>query len=175
MSAGEFVIRSGARADGWPLTVLYLRSRTVAMPWLVSPHDEAATRWWMEHVVLTVQRVRVAQSGDRLLGFAAVEGQWLEQLYVAPEAQGSGVGRALLYAAKEASPGGLLLHVFTRNVRARRFYEAAGFVLTEQGDGRGNEEREPDCTYAWSAAARTTRRGIQSPGSTADCDGPHSR
>jgi len=132
VSAGEFVIRSGARADGWPLTVLYLRSRTVAMPWLVSPHDE---------------------------------GQWLEQLYVAPEAQGSGVGRALLDAAKEASPGGLLLHVFTRNVRARRFYEAAGFVLTEQGDGRGNEEREPDCTYAWSAAARTTRRGIQSPGS----------
>lgn len=156
MSAGELVIRNGSRADGEPLTALYLRSRTPAMPWLARPHDEAATRWWMEHVVLAERRVWVAQSGDRLLGFAAMEGQWLEQLYVDPEAQGRGVGRALLDAAKEASPGGLLLHVFTRNVRARRFYEAAGFVLTEQSDGRRNEEREPDCTYAWSVASHTS-------------------
>jgi hypothetical protein len=95
---------------------------------------------------------------------AAMEGQWLEQLYVDPDAQGRGIGRALLDTARKASPGGLLLHVFTRNVRARRFYEAAEFALTEQSDGRRNEEREPDCTYAWSAAARSTNSGIQPPG-----------
>ncbi len=93
-----------------------------------------------------------------------MEGQWLEQLYVDPDAQGRGIGRALLDTARKASPGGLLLHVFTRNVRARRFYEAAAFALTEQSDGRRNEEREPDCTYAWSAAARSTNSGIQPPG-----------
>lgn len=93
-----------------------------------------------------------------------MEGQWLEQLYVDPDAQGRGIGRALLDTARKASPGGLLLHVFTRNVRARRFYEAAEFALTEQSDGRRNEEREPDCTYAWSAAARSTNSGIQPPG-----------
>ena len=88
------------------------------MPWLVSPHDEPATRWWMEHVVLAAQRVWVAQSSDRVLGFAALAGHWLEQLYVDPEAQAGGVGRALLDAVKDCSPEGLMLHVFTRNVRA---------------------------------------------------------
>ena len=37
----------------------------------------------------------------------------------------------------------------SRATRARRFYEAAGFVLVEQSEGSGNEEQEPDCTYAW--------------------------
>ncbi|MDQ3430921.1 MAG: GNAT family N-acetyltransferase [Actinomycetota bacterium] len=135
------------------MTVLYLRSRAAAMPWLVSPHDESSTRWWMVHVVLAGQRVWVAQCGSRPVGFAAVDGHWLGQLYVDPGAQGRGVGRALLEVAKDARPDGLRLHVFTRNTRARRFYEAAGFVLVEQGDGRRNEEREPDCTYAWPAAS----------------------
>jgi len=76
-------------------------------------------------------------------------GHWLEQLYVDPGAQAGGVGRALLDAVKDCSPEGLMLHVFTRNVRARRFYQAAGFILTDQSDGSRNEEREPDCTYTW--------------------------
>jgi len=125
VSGGGLSIRDGSRADTEPLTTLYLRSRAAAMPWLLSPHDEPATRWWMEHIVLTAQRVWVAQSNDRVLGFAAVDGHWLEQLYVGPEAQAGGVGRALLDTVKESSPAGLMLHVFTRNVRARRFYEAA--------------------------------------------------
>ena len=68
MSVGGLSIRDGSRADTEPLTTLYLRSRTAAMPWLVSPHDEPAARWWMEHVVLAAQRVWVAQSSDRVLG-----------------------------------------------------------------------------------------------------------
>ena len=92
----------------------------------------------------------MAHRGDgRPVGFSAVDDGWLQHLYVAPSAQGAGVGRALLADAQAAWPGGLRLHVFSRNVRARRFYEAAGFVLVGQSDGAGNEEREPDCTYAW--------------------------
>ena len=149
MSVSNFIIRDGSRTDDEPLTALYLRSRTAAMPWLVSPHDEPGTRWWIEHVVLAKQRVWVAQSSEGPLGFAALAGRWLEQLDVDPEAQARGVGRALLDAAKAHNPEGLTLHVFTRNIRARRFYEAAGFLLTDQNDGSGNEEREPDCTYTW--------------------------
>lgn len=119
------------------------------MPWLVSPHDEPATRWWMENVVLAAQRVWVAQSDDGVLGFAAVDGHCLEQLYVDPEAQSRGVGRALLEAVKSRNTAGLMLHVFTRNTRARQFYDAAGFLLVDQSDGSRNEEREPDCTYTW--------------------------
>jgi len=150
VSGTDFGIRDGCLKDAQELTKMYLRSRATAMPWLVSPHDEPATRWWMEHVVLGDQRVWVAQSGDHLLGFASKAGGWLEQLYVGPRSQSGGVGRALLESVKDSSAEGLMLHVFTRNCRARRFYEAAGFVMTEQSDGSRNEELEPDCTYAWS-------------------------
>lgn len=119
------------------------------MPWLASVHDKAETLWWFRQVVLARQDVIVASDGDHLLGFAALDGQSLEQLYVESEAQGSGVGRALLAAVKETRPGGFFLRVFTRNIRARQFYEALGCVLTEQSDGYRNEENEPDCMYWW--------------------------
>ncbi|MDQ2738186.1 MAG: GNAT family N-acetyltransferase [Actinomycetota bacterium] len=145
----ETSLRDALPGDAAELTSLLLRSRIRAMPWLVSPHDELATRWWMQQVLLTEQCVRVADCGSRLLGFAAVTDTWLEQLYVDPDHQGEGVGRALLEDAKRLRPGGLRLRVFTRNAPARRFYEAHGFDLVEQSDGHNNQEREPDCTYAW--------------------------
>jgi putative acetyltransferase len=154
VTGNPFRLRDAAPSDAGPLSALYLRSRTEGMPWLISPHDDAETRLWVEQVVLVEQHVRVAHGGDRILGFAAVDGSWLEQLFVDPDHQGRGVGRALLDDAKLASPGGLSLHVFTRNERARRFYTAAGFVLSAQSDGSRNEEREPDCTYVWSPRSR---------------------
>jgi GNAT superfamily N-acetyltransferase len=147
------VLRDGAADDADRLTDLFLRARATAMPWLAVVHTAAETRWWMEHVVLAGLRVRVADGGCGPLGFAAVEGSWLEHLYVDPAAQGRGIGRALLEDALGALSGPVSLHVFTRNERARRFYEAAGFVLTGDGDGSGNEEREPDCTYTRSVVS----------------------
>lgn len=146
--------RPGRSADADPLTELYLRSRSTAMPWLTSPHDEAATRWWMEHVVLDGPTVHVAHDDRRVVGFCVIDGDWLEQLYVDPAAQGRGAGRVLLDRAKDDHPDGLRLRVFTRNAPARRFYECAGFTLVEQGDGSTNEERERDCTYAWHGRVR---------------------
>jgi hypothetical protein len=49
---------------------------------------------------------------------------------------------------KADRPAGLSLHV-SRNAPARRFHEAAGFVVVEEGDGSDSEEGEPDCTYLW--------------------------
>jgi RimJ/RimL family protein N-acetyltransferase len=66
------------------------------------------------------------------------------------------VGRRLLHAVTADRTASLSLHVFARNVRARRFYEAAGFVLVGAGDGTLNEEGEPDCTYRWSGRHQPT-------------------
>jgi GNAT superfamily N-acetyltransferase len=149
VTTGAFHVRDGVPGDAEQLAALYWQARAVAMPWLLNPHDETSTRRWMEHVLLVEQRVRVAEYEDRPRGFAAVNGAWLEQLYVDPDHRGLGVGRMLLDDAKQARPNGLSLHVFTRNVPARRFYEAAGFKLADQSDGQRNEEQEPDCTYTW--------------------------
>ena len=143
------LLRDARPGDAAELTSVLLRSRTHAMPWLVSPHDEPSTRRWMQHVLLEKQRVRVAHGASRVLGFAAVTDAWLEQLYVDPHYQGRGVGKLLLEDAKRLRSKGLRLHVFTRNERARRFYEVHGFKLVRQSDGHDNEEQEPDCTYAW--------------------------
>ena len=145
-------LRDAGAGDAEALATLLLRSRAAAMPWLVSPHDEASTRWWVRHVLVAEEHVRIAHEQGRLLGFAAVSGDWLTQLYVDPDHQHHGVGRALLDDAKGRRPDGLRLHVFTRNTSARRFYETAGFTLVGHSDGHDNEEREPDCTYAWTPA-----------------------
>jgi len=149
-------LRDAVATDAEELASLFLRSRAQAMPGLASPHDEPSTRWWVQHVLLAEQHVRVASHGSRLLGFAAVAGDWLEQLYVDLDHQGRGLGRTLLEDAKRLKPAGLRLRVFTRKAPARRFYEAAGFVLVEQSDGVGNEEQEPDCTYAWTPSPTGT-------------------
>ena len=73
MAGYFFMLRDGVRYDADQLTALLLRTRADAMPWLRSPHDEHSTRWWMEHVVLAEQHVRVAAAGTRLLGFTAVK------------------------------------------------------------------------------------------------------
>ncbi len=147
MVAVEFALRRGVASDTVPLTDLYLRSRSTAMPWLATVHDRAETLSWMMQRVLSEQQVIVAQERERLLGFAALDGDWLVQLYVDSDVQGGGVGQALFSAVKASRPEGFSLHTFTRNTRARLFYEAHGRVMTEQSDGSRNEENEPDCTY----------------------------
>ncbi len=91
-----------------------------------------------------------ADADDRALAFVAVEDGWVEQLYVDPPWIGGGVGDALLTVAKRSNPAGLQLWTFQVNARARRFYEARGFVAVELTDGAGNEERAPDVRYVWS-------------------------
>ncbi|NAZ84373.1 GNAT family N-acetyltransferase [Kineococcus sp. R8] len=119
------------------------------MPWLATPHSDEETADWMAGVVLRDLTVLVAHEGDVVQGLLALAPGWVEHLYVDPAAQGRGVGHLLLSQAQRRSPSGLQLWVFTRNTPARRFYERAGFRLVEQGDGRGNEEREPDSRYRW--------------------------
>ena len=148
-------LRAGRAEDADVLASIHIRSRAAAMPWLPVLHEESETRGWMRGIVLADQRVLVAERGGRPVGFAAVSDGWLEQLYVEPEAIGTGAGRPLLDAVKAENPDGLSLYVFSRNARARRFYEAAGFVLVAEGDGGGNEEGEPDCTYRWSGTSAT--------------------
>lgn len=144
------VLRRGDRLDAVALSTLHRRSRAAAMPWLPVLHDEASTRWWVEHVVLADQDVVVAEVGGAAVGFSAVAGGWLEHLYVAPQAQGRGVGSALLAAVLDRCGGSIDLRVFARNAAAREFYERRGFVLVGEGDGADNEEGEPDRTYRWS-------------------------
>lgn len=123
------------------------------MPYLPVLHTDLEVLKWIKGVVLRNSAVTLAVSGDGLAGgFASVRGGVVEHLYVSPHLQGQGLGTLLLATAKAASSRGLRLHVFQRNLAARRFYERRGFRLVELRVGSANEEGEPDAVYEWASS-----------------------
>jgi GNAT superfamily N-acetyltransferase len=77
--------------------------------------------------------VHLAWDDARLVGFLALKPQvgCLDQIFVLPDAQGRGIGRALLDFAKARLPNGIWLRTAAANTRACRFYERNGFTPGE--------------------------------------------
>jgi GNAT superfamily N-acetyltransferase len=120
-------------------------------------HSDAEVRDWFASVVLPGREVWVAEKVDGgLAGLLVLEDDWVDQLYLAPECTGRGLGSQLLGRAKSLRPNGLQLWTFQSNTGAQRFYERHGFVAVERTDGGGNEERSPDIRYEWRPAGRSS-------------------
>lgn len=83
------------------------------------------------------------------MGFAEPTGGRLNALYVAPPAQGMGVGSALFEYAMALQPQGFDLWVFQRNTRALDFYARYRCAEVRRTDGADNVEREPDVLLRW--------------------------
>jgi ribosomal protein S18 acetylase RimI-like enzyme len=146
----DWRVRPAARADAELIAAIFASSRRAAMPYLPLLYTESEVLEWIRDVVLRDSSVTLAVSGHTHAGgFASVGRGVLHHLYVSPRLQGHGLGTLLLAAAKEKNPSGLRLHVFQRNLSARRFYERRGFTLLELRDGSSNEEGEPDAVYEW--------------------------
>ncbi len=143
------LIRPARPQDAHGIAEVHTAARRDALPYLPDLHTDDETRSWIGSVVIPCQTVWVAESGGRVVGFAALKSGTLEHLYVLPSEQGKGTGSRLLLKAKALSPTGLSLWTFQRNARARAFYEHRGFTAVEFGDGSGNEEGEPDVLYRW--------------------------
>ena len=142
-------LRRATAQDADAVTAVFLDSRAAALPWLPELHSRAETRWWVEHVALVRCRVWLATDGDDVLGFAALSDGRLEHLYLRPGRRRQGIGTLLFRQVQAEQPAGFTFAVFTRNVAARGFYERLGCRVVAEGDGRDNEEQEPDVTYEW--------------------------
>ena len=95
------------------------------------PHD-LAHRW----------DTTIAEAGNRMVGFLAVvlPESRMDQLFVAPHAQGCGIGHRLFEMAKQKMPNGFWLSTQPENARARAFYERAGMRLERiEPDQSGNK------------------------------------
>jgi GNAT superfamily N-acetyltransferase len=147
----EVALRPAGSADAAEIAEIFLEAHADAMPYLPRLHTDDEVRGWIRDVVLPGDEVVVAEVDGRLAGFAALDEDLLDHIYVHPELQGRGIGDALLARVKELRPGGFRLWVFQRNT-ARRFYERRGLRLVELTDGAGNDEREPDALYEWRPA-----------------------
>jgi ribosomal protein S18 acetylase RimI-like enzyme len=111
---------------------------------------EAETRARILQELAAGWSVYVACSGDKtIVGFLALKphNNCLDQLFVAPAAQRSGIGSALIEFAKHSMPAGMWLRTDVDNLGACRFYERSGFK-------RGEIKRHPalshlTVTYHW--------------------------
>ena len=107
--------------------------------------------------------VILAEVEEELAAFACVfpdehptYGAFLDNLHVAPQRTGQGIGRRLLSAVAERllndeRRGGLYLWVIEQNARARQFYAKAGAVEVECAElsmPDGSRQREMRCFWA---------------------------
>ena len=70
-----------------------------------------------------------------LIGSVALKGNEIDDLIVAPEYQGRGIGREIfLWALEHISNGPVILHVASWNKRAIQLYENCGFEITNTFD-----------------------------------------
>jgi len=145
----QFQIRAAREDDAVAIAQAHIDARRIAMPWLPVVHTFEETVQFFGDFVIPNQVVLVAELEEGVVGLIAIEGAYVEHLYIAPAHQGIGIGEALLQKAKELRPVGLMLWTFERNHRARAFYEKRGFVAVEFTDGSRNEERTPDVRYHW--------------------------
>jgi GNAT superfamily N-acetyltransferase len=142
-------------ADMADAALVHRRAFDTALPTLAGLHTPEEDRWFYAERVFRTCETWGAHDGGRMLGIIAFRDDWVDQLYVLPEAQGEGIGTALL-AVAQGRHARLQLWTFQRNTRARRFYEARGFSLVAETDGTRNEEREPDALYRWTRPDMTT-------------------
>lgn len=145
MAEVDVVLRPALASDADDIARV-MRASLDSLPWMPLLHTPEEDRGFVRSHLLPNQRVTIAEVGGRIVGFIAVEGEWIEQLYLDPAWTGRGIGSRLLAVATADMPVSRL-HCFQANDGARRFYERHGFRAEAFGDGSGNEERLPDITY----------------------------
>ncbi|WP_246298423.1 GNAT family N-acetyltransferase [Mesorhizobium erdmanii] len=123
-----------------------MRASLNAFDWMPVLHTPEEDLLFIRDIVLPRQQVTVAEAGEEIVGFIAVNGDWVEQLYLDPAWTGQGLGSRLLMKMTAALPV-VKLHCFQANTGARRFYERHGFRAEAFGDGNTNEEGLPDILY----------------------------
>jgi GNAT superfamily N-acetyltransferase len=142
------IVRRAEASDARAIAIVHRTAMRVSLtflPHLHTPEEDLAV--FAEHFLPT-NEVWVADQDGEVLGYVGFDADWINHLYILPQAQGQGIGPQLLaLALADGRPR--RLWTFQQNARARRFYEARGFRLLELTDGRGNEEKAPDALYEW--------------------------
>ena len=147
MSA-EFTFRPYRASDEGAAIALWHRTWQSAYPDIDfdARLDSWRARWRVELVPLA--QIIVAERDNALAGFVTIDDKgYLDQLVVDSQLWGSGLGDALVNQAKLHAPSGITLLVNTDNIRAIRFYERNGFVLTH--DDVNPTSGRAVCGMAW--------------------------
>ncbi|RVD50351.1 MAG: GNAT family N-acetyltransferase [Mesorhizobium sp.] len=145
IDSAKIALRPAVASDAAAIARI-LRAALNSFDWTPVIHTPVEDLAFIRDIVLPNRQVTVAEDGVDIVGFIAVIGDWVEQLYLDPASTGQGIGSRLLMDATAALPQ-VKLHCFQANTGARRFYERHGFQAEAFGDGTTNEEGLPDILY----------------------------
>ena len=126
----------------------------VADLWLAAnlqAHAFISYEYWEGNLELVKEllpqaEVYVYEKEGEILGFAGMDGEYIEGIFVAEKARAKGIGKALLDFLK-TKKAGLRLNVYQKNTRAIQFYEREGFRV--QSEGLDEATGEKDYVMAW--------------------------
>jgi ribosomal protein S18 acetylase RimI-like enzyme len=149
----SLIVRRLVPADVGAMVAVWHESKQVAYPYL--PLEQGLTladdeRFFREHI-WPANEIWVATLDETVVAFLAMQGSYIDRLYVQPERQNCGIGSALMDHAKSLSPAGVELHTHQKNAQARAFYEKHGFRAVKFGVSPPPES-EPDVEYHWRPA-----------------------
>ena len=128
--SGNIMIDSST--DYAAMTGIWLKSSLDA-------HSFISREFWHSHVEAMKDKylpgcenyAYTDEDTGRMCGFISLRGDHIEALFVDPDCQGKGIGKALLaYAASLRDR--LTLSVYTKNTRAAEFYRRNGFIAEER-------------------------------------------
>ena len=125
------MIRPYAPTDREAVLAVWSESAAVAYPFWTAAMFERERRAIAEQHLPTVETWVFEQDGA-VVGFISLLGPEVGGLFVTPQCQGQGIGRALVDWARR-SRDHLELDVFEANVIGRAFYQRYGF----EGVGEG--------------------------------------
>ena len=144
------IIRLYKPEDFDDITRLWFEAEKVAMPKLMERmgHTLEDAREYFSRVVVTENQIWVYERDGVPLGFLAIQGDFIDRLYVDPAYHRQGIGQALLMKARQLLPKHMWLYTHAENKMARAFYEKNGFVAEKFGVSP-EPESEPDVEYHW--------------------------
>ncbi len=106
----------------------------------IKTHNFIDKKYWeskvdeMKYQYIPNSETYIYEKGENIIGFASLNGNRLEAIFIKPYFQGQGVGKELLnYVKRERKE--LMLSVYKENKKSISFYKRNGFKkLTEQED-----------------------------------------
>jgi putative acetyltransferase len=127
------MIRPYADEDLGGLLDVWYRASRLAHSFLSEDFFEKERSQIAEHWIPAAETV-VYEGDRRVVGFLALIGNEVGGLFVDPDHQGRGIGRALMDTARDSRPF-LELDVFEANSAGCRFYAAYGFKVVARHIG----------------------------------------
>ena len=119
------MIRKSRKTDFEGIIEIWFAASQIATPFL-SDEFLAEERENIKRIWLPKAETWVFETDDTVTGFVSLIGNEVGAIFVRPDLQGRGIGRALMDHAASLRES-LFLDVFERNSVGRRFYDRYGF------------------------------------------------